>query len=160
MAQPAKRKIPEGFPTLTANVTAHDAAKAIEFYKKAFGAEEVDRATAPDGKSVWHCDLRVGSAHLFVADEMPSMGGKSAKTLGGSPVSLWMYVDDCDAVFKRATDAGATAVMPVDDMFWGDRVGAVLDPYGIQWSIATHKLDMSREEMQKAGEEFARKQRK
>ncbi len=157
MAQPAKSRIPAGFPTITANITAHDAAKAIDFYKRALGAEEVDRAIAPDGKSVWHCDLRIGTAHLFVNDEMPAMGGKSAKTLGGSPVSMWMYVEDCDAAFKRALDAGAQTVMPVADMFWGDRSGTFVDPYGIRWTVATHKVDMTREEMQKAGEEFARK---
>lgn len=131
------RPIPEGYHTLTPSLTLHDAATAIEFYVRAFGAKELSRALAPDGKKIWHAELQIGDSRLMLNDEFPEMGSRSARSLGGAPVTLWMYVEDADALFERAVAAGATATMPVGDMFWGDRMGMLLDPFGQAWGIAT-----------------------
>jgi PhnB protein len=149
--------IPEGMHTLTPNLTIAGCAKAIEFYKQALGAEELDRFMAPDGKSVWHVALKIGNSAVFMADEMPGMSGPAPGPGCPSPVRLWLYVKDCDAAFKRAVDAGAKASAQPEDMFWGDRCCAVKDPFGYEWTLATHVKDMTREEMMRAGEEFARK---
>ena len=151
----AKSAIPEGYHTVTPQLTLANAAKAIEWYKKAFGADEVSRFAGPDGK-IMHADLRIGNSHFMVNDAM--MDGKAPKALGGSPASFWIYVDDCDALFKRAVGAGAQVATggmgQLQDQFWGDRSGTVVDPEGYKWTIATRKEDLSREEMQKRGEEF------
>ena len=148
--------VPPGMHTVTPTLTLSDCAKAIEFYKEAFGAQERERFPSPDGKSVWHAALGIGDSTVFVSDAMdPSVKPPSREA--PSAVGVFLYVPDCDAVFEQATKAGATAVMPVADMFWGDRMGALLDPYGVRWSIATHVKDMTAEEMRKAGEEFASK---
>jgi uncharacterized glyoxalase superfamily protein PhnB len=125
------------------------AAQAIEFYKKAFGAEELTRMPSPDGRTVMHAELQIGDSILFLADEFPEMGARSPKALGGSPVTIHLYVADVDAVFNRAIQAGATAQMPPTDMFWGDRYGKLTDPFGHVWSVATHTEDVPPEEMAK-----------
>jgi PhnB protein len=151
----AKNAIPQGHHTVTPHLILANAARTIEWYKKALGAEEVSRAVGPEGK-VMHAEIRVGNSMIMMNDEMG--GGKSAKALGGSPVSLWVYVEDCDALFNRAVSAGGT-VQPgpmgqMTDQFWGDRSGSFTDPEGYVWTIATHKEDLTPEEMKKRTEEF------
>jgi len=151
----AKSPIPEGFNTVTPHLIFDDAAKAIEWYKKALGAEEKNRAAGPDGKII-HAELQIGSSRLMLNDAMG--GGRSPKTIGGSPISFWVYVPDCDALYKRAVDAGAQVgqgpMGQMMDQFWGDRSGTVTDPFGYQWTIATHKEDLSPEEMKRRSDEF------
>ena len=150
------KPIPEGMHTLTPNLVIRDCAKAIELYKKAFGAQEISRFMAPDGKSVWHAELRIGDSMFFMNDEMPGMSRPPPSADAPAPATMWLYVQDTDAAFKRAVDAGAKATMPPADMFWGDRCGGVVDPSGYAWSFATHVKDLTAEEMRRAGEEFAR----
>jgi len=145
MAKP----IPEGLRTITPQMTIDGCAEAIEFYKKAFGAVEVMRAPDPSGKKIWHATIRIGDSSIFVNDAFPEMGG------GASTTSLWIYTDSVDAAFKRAVDAGAKVMMPLADMFWGDRMGAVTDRWGNRWTIAQHTSDMSPEEMKRAQDEAA-----
>jgi PhnB protein len=151
----AKHAVPQGFHTVTPQLTLDDAAKAIEWYKKALGAEEVTRAEGPDGK-IMHAELRIGNSMIMLNDEMGM--GKSAKTLGASPISLWVYVDDCDTLFNRAVAAGAQVppgpMGQLMDQFWGDRTGMFIDPHGYRWTIATHKEDLSPEEIQERQEAF------
>ena len=142
--------------TLTPNLVVHDCARAIEFYQRALGAQEVSRMPAPDGKSIWHAELRVGDSIFFLNDAMPGMGAPPPSAEAPVPVTMWLYVNDCDAAFRRAVEAGARPTMEPADMFWGDRCSAVADPYGYTWSFATHQKDMTVEEMRRAGEEFAR----
>lgn len=125
-------------------------ADAIEFYKKAFGAQELNRAPAPDGRRIMHAAMRIGGGIVFLVDDFPEFcGGKAAspRALNGTPVTIHRYVEDCDAAIKRAADAGATVQMPPDDMFWGDRYGVVTDPFGHSWSFATHVKDLTPAEM-------------
>jgi uncharacterized glyoxalase superfamily protein PhnB len=145
----AVKPVPAGFHTLTPHLIVRGAAQAIEFYKKAFGAEELTRMPSPDGRTVMHAELQIGDSILFLADEFPEMGARSPKALGGSPVTIHLYVADVDAVFNRAIQAGATAQMPPTDMFWGDRYGKLTDPFGHVWSVATHTEDVPPEEMAK-----------
>jgi PhnB protein len=140
--------------SLTLSLTIKDGARAIDFYKKAFGAEEVMRMPGPDGKGIMHAELKIGDSVLFLNDEFPEMGGKSPQTLGGFTGSIYLMVEDVDSVFKTAVDAGGTSEMAVEDMFWGDRMGSLIDPFGHHWSIATHKEDVSREELEKRTKEF------
>jgi len=144
----AKKAIPEGFHTVTPQLTLDNAAPAIDWYKKALGAEEVSRAVGPDGK-IMHAELRIGDSRIMLND--PMMGGKGPKALGGSPASLWVYVEDCDALFNRAVSAGAQVLGgpmgQIADQFWGDRFGQVEDPFGHQWSFATHKQDFSSDQI-------------
>jgi PhnB protein len=142
--------------TLTPNLVMRDCAKAIEFYKKALGALERSRMSAPDGKSIWHAELRIGDSMFFMNDEMPGMGRPAPTASSPVPVTMWLYVPDADAAFRRAVDAGAKSTMEPADMFWGDRCAAVADPFGYLWSFATHQKDMTDEELITAGEEFAR----
>ena len=148
---PAKaKKIPEGFHTLTPHLMIREAAKAIEFYKKAFGAKEVYRMPGPEGsESVLHAELLIGSSKLLLADDCPEMGRKSPTALGGSPVMIHIYVEDADSFFKKAVEAGATVTMPLENMFWGDRYGTLQDPFGHHWGVGTHLEDVSPAEMQK-----------
>jgi uncharacterized glyoxalase superfamily protein PhnB len=152
----AVKPIPEGAHTLTPNLVLRDCAKAIAFYEKALGAKETSRMNAPDGKSIWHAELKIGDSTFYVNDEMPGMGRGAPSADAPAPVTLWLYVKDCDAAFQRAVDAGAKPMMKPADMFWGDRCAGVADPYGYWWSFATHQKDMTQEEMRRAGEEFAR----
>lgn len=153
MPNPVK-PIPDGFHSITPSLTCKEAAKAIEFYKKAFGAQELMRMPTPDGK-VGHADLKIGDSHIFVNDEFPQMGATAPASPSGYYICL--YVEDVDAVFKRALGHGAKVAMPVTDMFWGDRFGKLIDPFGYQWGIATHKEDVSAEEMDRRGKEYAKK---
>ena len=148
--------IPKGMHTVTPNLVLRDCAKAIEFYKKAFGAQELSRFPAPDGKSIWHAELRIGDSPIFLNDEMPGMGRAAPTAENPVPVTMWLYVKDADRAYKQAVDAGAKSTMEPADMFWGDRCAGVADPYGYTWSFATHQKDLTREEMKRAGEEFAR----
>ena len=151
----AKSPVPAGFHSVTPQLILDNAAKTIEWYKKALGAEEVSRATGPDGK-VMHADLRIGDSHIMVNDVMG--GAKGPKAHGGSPASLWIYVEDCDALFNRAVAAGGRVadgpMGPLADQFWGDRSGTFTDPEGYVWTIATRKEDLTREEMQKRQAEW------
>ena len=149
----AARPIPMGYHTLTPYLIVKGAAGAIEFYKKAFGATEVMRLEAPGGK-VGHAEIKIGDSHVMLADEMPEMGHKGPQTLGGTPVSILIYVEDVDARYKQAVAAGAKPMRPVADQFYGDRAGTLSDPYGHVWSIATHKEDVSREELERRFKEM------
>jgi PhnB protein len=144
----AKHAVPEGHHTVTPQLTLDNAAQAIDWYKKALGAEEVARHVGPDGK-VMHAEVRIGDSRIMLNDAI--MGGKGPKALGGSPASLWIYVEDADALFNRAVKAGAN-VAPgpmgaMADQFWGDRCGMFTDPHGYRWTIATRKEDLTAEEM-------------
>src|SRR5919204_2005716 len=151
----AKSSIPEGFHTVTPQLVFDNAAEAIDWYKRALGAEEKARAVGPDGK-IMHAELQIGSSRFMLNDAMG--GGKSAKAYGGSPIALWVYVQDCDALFNRAVAAGAQVVPgpmgQLSDQFWGDRSGTFTDPYGYQWTIATRKEDLARDEMDRRAREF------
>ena len=144
---PATDKIAKGYHTVTPAFVVADASAAIEFYKNAFGATEKYRMLAPDGKKVMHAEIMIGDSALMLTDTFPEMGGKNAVDLGGSPVALHYYVTDVDAVFAKAQAAGGKPAMPVTDMFWGDRYGAFLDPSGVPWGVATHKEDVTPEQM-------------
>lgn len=146
------KPIPDGCEHPIPHLTVKGAAEALDFYQKAFGAEERCRMPGPDGR-IMHAEMVVGGYVIFLNDDFPEMcGGKerSPQALGGTPTTIHRYVTDVDAVMKRAADAGATVVMPADDMFWGDRYGIVADPFGHQWSFATHQKDMTPEEMAQA----------
>ena len=151
----AKNAVPEGYHTVTPQLTLDNAAQAIDWYKKGLGAEEGPRAVGLDGK-VLHSELRIGNSRIMVNDAM--MGGKGPKAMGGSPASLWVYVEDCDALFNRAVAAGAEVLGgpmgSMGDQFWGDRCGTVTDPHGYRWTIATRKEDLSREEMEQRQAEW------
>jgi uncharacterized glyoxalase superfamily protein PhnB len=150
--------IPEGYYTITPHLIIQGAAKAIDFYKKAFGAEEMFRMPGPDGKTVMHAEMKIGNSPIMIADEFPSMGCRGPKALGGSPVTIHLYVQDVDKFYQRAVEAGATATMPPQDMFWGDRYGKLTDPFGHVWSVATHKKDLTPDQIAKgAAAEFGRK---
>ena len=145
----AVKPIPEGYHTLTPHMTVHDANKAIDYYKKAFGAKEIARMPGPGGK-VMHAEIQIGDSRIMLNDEFPEMGGnRSAKTIGATPVTLTLYVEDVDKVFNQAIGAGGKATMPVADMFWGDRYGTLEDPFGHHWAVATHKEDLKPEEVMK-----------
>ena len=147
----AARPVPEGYHTITPQLTLESAAKTIDWYKKALGAEEISRSVGPDGK-IMHAEIRIGDSRVMVNDAM--MGSKAPKTLGGSPSAMWLYVNDSDALFNRAVGAGAQVVMPLADQFWGDRGGAVSDPEGYTWWIASRKEDFTPAEMQQRAAEF------
>ena len=140
------KPIPDGFHTITPHLVVSDAAKAIEFYKKALGAQEKDRFPMPDGKGVMHAELKIGNSIVMLGNEQPPTC-LSPKSRGGTSVTLNVYVDNADAVFDRAVKAGCTVKMPMTDQFWGDRYGQVEDPFGHQWSFATHKQDLTHEQI-------------
>lgn len=145
------KPIPEGYEHPIPHLVCDPCSEAIEFYKKAFGAEEVCRMPAPDGKLVMHAEIRIRGFMFFLADDFPeycSEGrSRSAKSLGGTPTTIHIYVEDCDAAIQKAEKAGATVMMPPADMFWGDRFGSIRDPFGHEWAIATHTSDPTPEEM-------------
>jgi len=145
--------IPEGYHSITPYIIVNDAANAIDFYKHAFGAIEIYRHNSPDGKSVINAELKIGDSIILLSDEFPLGKCRSPKSIGGSAVTIHLYTEDVNRVFNQAISAGATVIMPVMDMFWGDRYGQLIDPYGHIWSIATHKQDLSSEEIQRTGEE-------
>jgi PhnB protein len=140
------KPVPDGYHTVTPYLIVNGAAAAIDFYKKAFGAEELVRMPTPAGK-VGHAELQVGDSRVMLADEFPEMGAKGPGSFGGSPVHLLLYVNDCDAMFHRAVEAGGKVKRPLKDQFYGDRSGSIEDPFGHDWTIATHKEDLSPEEM-------------
>lgn len=148
------KPIPAGYSTITASLIVKDAPNAIEFYKKAFGAQELYRFPGPDGKTIMHSELKIGDSRVMLSEEAPQMNCRSPQSLGGTGIYIYMYVDDADTTFNKAVAAGAKPTMPVADMFWGDRFGQIQDPFGHVWGIATHKKDMSTEEINKAGQEF------
>ena len=150
MAKAAK-PVPEGYHTITPQLTLDSAAQTMDWYKKALGAEEVSRSVGPDGK-IMHAELKIGNSRFMVNDVM--MGGKGPQAFGGSPASLWLFVENSDALFSRAVGAGATVQMPIADQFWGDRAGAVADPAGYTWWIATRKEDFTPAEMEQRAAEF------
>ena len=152
------KPIPDGYHTATPYLIVNGAAQALEFYKKAFGATEMMRFPGPGGK-IMHAEIKIGDSPIMLADEAPEMGARSPKTVGGTPVSLLLYVEDVDAWASKAVAAGAKVQRPVQDQFYGDRTGTFEDPFGHVWSIATHKEDVSLEEMQKrAASAFQKKQ--
>ncbi|WP_426177069.1 VOC family protein [Massilia sp. TWR1-2-2] len=148
----AVKPIPEGMHSVTPHLVCAGAADAIEFYKKAFGAVEGGRMPGPGGK-VMHAQIMIGDSHVMLADDFPDYGSVGPKALGGTPVTLHLYVPNADEVFQRALDAGATVKMPICDAFWGDRYGILTDPFGHSWSVATHMKDMTPEEMEAAGKQ-------
>jgi PhnB protein len=147
MATKATRYIPEGFGTVTPYLIVKGAAQALDFYKRAFDATELFRFPMPNGK-IAHAEIRIGNSRLMVADEMPEMNIKGPQSLGDTTVGMHLYVQDCDALFNQAVKSGAKVERPVADQFYGDRSGTVIDPFGHRWSIATHKEDLSNEEIQ------------
>lgn len=149
--------IPKGYHTITPGLAFKNTKAAIEFYKKAFGAEQIhDLCLDPSGK-VMHAEMKMGTSIFMLNDEFPDWGCVSAETLKNSPISLYVYVENVDQAFDKAVKAGAKEVMPVADTFWGDRVGQVVDPFGYRWSISTHVKDMTPEEMKKGQEEWQKK---
>jgi PhnB protein len=147
------RAIPEGFHSLTPSITCRDAARAIEFYKKAFGAREISRMLGPGG-TIAHAELRIGDSVIFVADEWPGMSAAPAPTSTPS-FYLFLYTEDVDSVYNRAVAAGCHVAMPLQNMFWGDRYGKLTDPFGYQWGVGMHIEDVSPEELQRRSAEFA-----
>jgi PhnB protein len=150
------KPIPQGFHSATPYLTLNDAARAIDFYKRAFAAQEVVRMKGPDGK-IGHAEIKIGDSIIMLADEMPGSGSRSPQSLGGTTAGVFLYVENVDTVFNQAVSAGAKVESPVADMFWGDRYGRVRDPFGHSWSVATHKEDVAPAEMSKRMQEFASK---
>ena len=142
------KPVPDGYHTVTPYLIVNDGPAALEFYKKAFGAVELLRMPRPDGR-IGHAEIKIGDSPVMLADEHPEIGALSPQSVGGSPVSIHLYVADVDAMFKQAVAAGASVVRPVQKQFYGDRTGGVKDPFGYQWYIATHVEDISPEELQR-----------
>jgi PhnB protein len=150
MSKPAVKPVPEGYHTLTPVLTVDGAARAIDFYTRAFGARELGRAMAPDGQRLWHAELQIGDSRLMLSDEFPELGGsRGPRALGGASGSLHLYVADVDAFFQRAVDAGATVEMALENQFWGDRYGKLGDPFGHTWGVASHIEDLTEEEQRR-----------
>ena len=147
------KPIPEGFHSITPSLIVRDAARAIDFYKRALGAQELVRMPSPDGK-IMHAELKIGDSIIFLSDEMPQSPAKSPQTLGGVTGVLNLYVEDVDKRFQQAVDAGAKVSMPVADQFWGDRYGSLVDPFGYTWGIGTHKEDLSPQQMDERAKAF------
>ncbi len=151
----AKKAVPEGHHTVTPQLIMDNAAQGIDWYKKALGAEEVARSVGPDGK-IMHAEIRIGDSIIMLNDAM--MGGRGPKAIGGSPASIWLYVEDCDALFNRAVAAGAQVppgpMGQMSDQFWGDRAGTFTDPEGYQWTIATRKEDLAPQEIKQRMDAF------
>ena len=153
------RAIPEGYHSVTPYLIIKDAAMAIDFYKRAFGAMELMRMPTPEGR-IGHAEIRIGDSAIMLADEYPEMGHRSPQSLGGTGVSLMVYVERVDETFKKAIAAGATEVQPLKDQFYGDRSGTLQDPFGHVWTIATHIEDIEPAEMQRRLKQFSEKQQK
>jgi uncharacterized glyoxalase superfamily protein PhnB len=156
MNNPQVKPIPDGMHSITPHLVCAGASDAIEFYKKAFGAIETTRLPGPSGK-LMHAAIRIGDSTVMLTDEMPEWKSFGPKALKGTAVTIHLYVDDADAVAARAVAAGATVVMPMDDMFWGDRYGVLEDPFGHRWSVATHVRDVTIAEMQQAMQKMSQK---
>ena len=153
MATKAK-PIPDGYHTVTPCLTLKNTQQAIEYYKKAFGAKVLELFPGLEGQGVMHASIQIGNSIIMLGDEMPGQGNKSIESLEASPVSLYVYVPDVDETYRQAIDAGASEIMPVDDMFWGDRCGTLKDPFGYTWMIATQKQELTREEIKQGAEAF------
>ena len=155
----AKRPVPQGYHTVTPQLIFRNTGQAIDWYKRALDAKELSRSEGPDGK-IMHAEIQIGDSRLMLNDEMG--GGKSAQALGGSPISLWVYVENCDALFNKAKAAGANVppgpMGEVADQFWGDRVGMFTDPFGYRWQIATRKEELTQDEMQRRAADFFKSQ--
>jgi len=147
------KKIPDGYHSITPMLIVKDGLKAIEYYKKVFGAIDKGTMMMPDNKSVAHAELLIGDSKIMLSDEFPEMKSLSPTTIGGSPVSLYLYVEDVDKTFNLAVTEGGKSLFPVQDRFYGDRHGTIQDPFGHIWSIATHIKDLTKEQMKKAAEE-------
>ena len=145
--------VPKGYHTVTPSLFVTGAAKAIDFYKKALGAEELMRFPGPGG-AIMHAEIKVGDSIVMLADEMPEQGGRSPKSIGGTPVSFFVYREDVESAWKRAVDAGAKVLVPLADQFWGDRTGCLEDPFGHQWWLAQHVQDLTPDQIQKNAEAF------
>jgi PhnB protein len=141
------KPVPDGYHTVTPYLIVDDGAKALEFYTRAFGAQELFRMD--NGGKIGHAEIQIGDSRIMLADEHPEIGARAPRSVGGTPVSLMLYVDDCDAWVARAQQAGATITQPLEDKFYGDRMGGIEDPFGHKWHIGTHKEDVSPEEMQR-----------
>jgi PhnB protein len=150
------KPIPQGFHTVTPYLAVDDAARALDFYKRAFGAQEVMRMDGPDGK-IGHAEITIGDSRIMLADEMPGSGCQSPQSLGGTTSGVFLYVDNVDKTFSQAVSAGAKAESQPTDMFWGDRYGRLKDPFGHSWSVATHKEDVAPAEMSKRMKEASGK---
>ena len=146
--------VPENYQTLNMVASYKDTERAIEFYKKAFNAVELSRFPNPKGKGIMHAELKIGESAIMMGDESPERKCFSAESLKGSPISFYLYTKDADALFDQAIKAGGRSAMPMADMFWGDRCGTVVDPFGYSWTIATHVENLSHEEIRKRGEQF------
>ena len=153
MATPVQ-PIPPSYHTITPMLTVRGVDKAIDFYKRALGADERMRILGPDGKSIMHAEIKIGNSIVMLGEEQPQRGCSGPQTLGGTPVSLYLYVEHVDTAFARAAAAGATVAMPVADMFWGDRGGQLADPFGHKWFLATHNEEVTHEEIQKRAAVF------
>jgi uncharacterized glyoxalase superfamily protein PhnB len=149
----AKQSIPQGYHTVTPSIVVAGGDQAIDFYKKAFGAEELMRFPAPDGK-LMHGEIKIGDSIIMLSDEMPEHGGRGPTSYGGTSVSFFVYGDNVDQAWKRAVDAGAREIMPLADQFWGDRTGCLEDPFGHRWWLAQHTEDLSPEEIGQRAQEF------
>jgi PhnB protein len=143
---PTVNPIPDGYHSITPYLVVNGAERAIEFYKNVFGAKELMRMPTPDGR-IAHAEIRIGDSVVMLGDETPQSGAKSPKSIGGTTVGVMLYLENVDAVYDRAVAAGATATMKPQDMFWGDRYGKLVDPFGHEWSLATHKEDVAPDEM-------------
>jgi uncharacterized glyoxalase superfamily protein PhnB len=150
---PRVQPIPEGYHTVTPSLVVREGAKALDFYREAFGARERARMLGPDG-NIMHAEFQFGDSIIMLNDEMPDMGSRSPQAYGGTPVKFYVYLENVDAAWKRAIDAGAKQVIPLQDMFWGDRMGCLEDPFGHFWNLAQHVADPTPEEMQKGQEAF------
>jgi PhnB protein len=148
------KTIPDGYHSINTYLVVRNADKAIQFYKKALGAEERFRMHGPDGKTIMHADLKIGDSVFMLTEESKEMKALSPESIGGSPVTMYVYVKDVDSIFNQAISEGATELKPVRDQFYGDRSGYLRDPFGHLWSIATHMKDLSPDELRKAGEAF------
>ena len=146
------KAVPEGYHTVTPNLSLRDAAKAIEFYQRAFGAREVSHFNMPDGK-IGHAEIKMGDSTVMLVDETPQTGCRAPTSLNGTTVGFFLYVEDVDTTVQKTVRAGAAVTMPVADMFWGDRMGQVQDPFGHRWSVATHKADLSPAQIEQRGQE-------
>lgn len=159
MATKATSAIPQGYHSITPYLICRGAAKAIDWYASALGAEELFRMPGPDGV-IGHAEIKIGDSVVMLADEFPDMGARSPQSMGGSPVGLMLYVKDCDALVARAAAQGATVERAVQDQFYGDRSGSIVDPFGHKWTIATHVEDLTPEEMSQRSDEWMAKQKK
>ena len=152
--QPKARAVPREYHTVTPYLTVRNATGAIDFYRRAFGAQELMRMPGPGGHGIMHAEIKIGDSVIFLSDEAPASGSRSPESLGAATGSLHVYVENVDAAFKRALDAGARVRMPVADMFWGDRYGKLVDPFGHEWGLATHREDLTPAEISKRAQAF------